>query len=445
MKIKLLAAILLLAVVFSGCSDVAAGNTDIMRPPRATGDKAGIQELIEVQAGGKYVYKYPQAGEYRSAITMKDIDGDGVQEAIAIFKPNTERGEINVMFLKENNGVWTSLACYSNNNNEVKQIMFADLNGNGNLEILIGFNNYSTTANQLILYFLKDNSMESLAISKPYNELLIDDFTGSGMDEIMLLSLSGQDSKGVAQLVKCDENKKDYIAVNTYMDPDIVSYSKITYGVITPKTNEHDEVYGVVVDGVRTNGNLSTEIIYWDSDDNRLRSTYNILDGSYSTERTTQTVSKDINEDGVLEIPFVRLMEKEKNEPDDIICNEIEWMMYVADSNTFVKTLDTVVNYSDGYYFIMPVAWQGNVTARYEATSKTMSFYEWKKNKIGELLLILQTYSVKEWEDDVDISAFIEIGYAKNTVYTAYINPSNSPLIMEDAELLQNFTLISNN
>lgn len=445
MKIKLLAAILLLAVIFSGCSDAAAGNTDIMRPPRATGDKAGIQELIELQAGGKYVYKYPQAGEYRSAITMKDIDGDGLQEAIAIFKPNTERGEINVMFLKENDGVWTSLGCYSNNNSEVKQIMFADLNGNGNLEILIGFSNYSTTANQLILYFLKDNSMESLAISKPYNEMLIDDFTGSGMDEIMLLSLSGQDSKGIAQLVKCDSNKKDYIVINTYMDPDIASYSKITYGVITEKTEDRDEVYGVVVDGIRTNGNLSTEIIYWDSNDSRLRSTYNISDSSYSTERTTQTVSKDINEDGVLEIPFVRQMKKEKNEPDDIICNEIEWMTYVAESGTFVKMLDTVVNYSDGYYFIMPVAWQGNVTARYEATSKTMSFYEWKNNKLGELLLILQTYSLKEWEDNVDEFVFIEIGHAKNTVYTALIQPSDSPLMIEAAELFQNFALISNN
>ena len=204
MKIKFLAAILLLAVIFSGCSDSLSGNTDIMRPPRVTGDKAGIQNLIEMQAGGKYIYKYPQSGEYRSAITMKDIDGDGTDEAIAIFVTNSDQNTIQIMFMKEIDGIWSSMGCYSCNCSGVKNIMFADLNGDGVLETLIGFSNYGTNSNQLIMYYMKNNSMEYLSINKPYTDILIDDFTGSGMDEIMLLSLPDQNGKGVAQIVKCD-------------------------------------------------------------------------------------------------------------------------------------------------------------------------------------------------------------------------------------------------
>lgn len=446
MKIKFLAAILLLAVIFSGCSDSLSGNTDIMRPPRVTGDKAGIQNLIEMQAGGKYIYKYPQSGEYRSAITMKDIDGDGTDEAIAIFVADSNQNTIQIMFMKETAGEWSSMGCFNCNCSGVMDIMFADLNGDGMLETLIGFSNYGANSNQLIMYYMKNNSMEYLSINKPYTDILIDDFTGSGMDEIMLLSLSDQNHRSIAQIVKCDKNREDYIAINTYTNPEIVSYSKVTYGVITAETENKKEVYGVVIDGVKLNGNLSTEIVYWDSEDSRLRSTYNAFDEKFQFQRNTQTISKDINDDGVLEIPYVSPMKKEKGEADENICNEIVWMAFDANSEKFVKTLDTVVNYTDGYYFIIPVAWQDNISVRYDAQTRTMNFYEWNNNRLQELLLSIQAFSDKEWEEEEKEYTFVKIASAKNTVYGAYVYKTvNTDLTTEIGEVTQNFELITNN
>lgn len=444
MKKRICAAFVLLTFLLTGCANII-DNTTLIRPPRATGDKAGIQDKIELQAGGKYTFKYPQSGEYRSAITMKDIDSDGNDEAIAIFKPTAEQSGINIMILKENGNEWDILGSFVNNNAEVNRIQFADINGDGNTEILVGMNNYAKASNQLIIYYLKDGSAEQLVMNQTYSEIYVNDFTGNGLDEVLLLSLPDSESKGVAQLIAADENGKDYVVVNTPMNPEVLQYAKITYGLITAASDDKEAVNGLFVDGVKANGCLATEIVYWNKADSTLRSSYNPEDSTASAERNTQTVSKDINSDGIFEIPLVKPMPKELLEPSDNICNEIEWMAYDAYSGKFIKVLDTVVNYSDGYYFVVPASWQGNVTARYDAGEKKVSFYEWKRNRIGEPLLVLQTFSDKEWEQLGDTAGYLRISSAKNTVYAVKSVESKSPLLLEDGEVQQNFEIINNN
>ena len=57
---------------------------NLMSPPKATGDKADIQRVIE-ESAGSYTFKYPQKGDYRSAVIMHDINGDGTDEAVAFL------------------------------------------------------------------------------------------------------------------------------------------------------------------------------------------------------------------------------------------------------------------------------------------------------------------------------------------------------------------------
>ena len=449
MRLKLIVSVLLIIAMFTGCSSLKDDNTDLIRPPKATGDKAGIQELIELQAGGKYTFKYPQSGDYRSAITMKDLDGDGSDEAIALFRPAADQsttgaqGGINIMIMKEISDTWTSIGSFISNNAEVNRIQFADINGDGVLETLVGLNNYASTANQLIVYYFKGNEIEQLIMNQTYNEIIVDDFTGNGLDDVLLLSLPGSEGTATVQLIKSAANKTDYEVVNTTMNPEITQYSKITYGVITSGMDDDEQCYGLVIDGVKVNGSLSTEVVYWDKKDGRIRDSYNMVEDPTITDRTTQTVSKDINSDGVLEIPTVRPMYKEKNEPSDIICNETEWTVYDVNEKKFIKMLDTVVNYSDGYFFVIPASWQNKITARYDVTTKTMDFYEWKANKKGELLLRLQVFTDKEWESVSN--GYTKISAGKNAVFAKQNITVSGDLVLSDNEIIQNFQLINNN
>ena len=44
------------------------------------GDEAEIEKLISKTAGSNYTLKYPKSGSYRSAISMNDLNGNGVDD-----------------------------------------------------------------------------------------------------------------------------------------------------------------------------------------------------------------------------------------------------------------------------------------------------------------------------------------------------------------------------
>ena len=64
------AVILVFTVLLQGCSFAGISDENLLQPPRATGVKAEIQNLLETTTKGDYKLKYPQSGENRSAIIM---------------------------------------------------------------------------------------------------------------------------------------------------------------------------------------------------------------------------------------------------------------------------------------------------------------------------------------------------------------------------------------
>ena len=62
MKKRILALIMALSVAaLSGCSASFTDGGNMMRPPRPTGDKAEIQNIIEEKAGSGFIFVYPQS------------------------------------------------------------------------------------------------------------------------------------------------------------------------------------------------------------------------------------------------------------------------------------------------------------------------------------------------------------------------------------------------
>ena len=59
-------------MTMGGCADIGLGSQSILRPPRATGNEAALQEILNKEAGPSYTLKYPQTGDYRAAVTFFD-------------------------------------------------------------------------------------------------------------------------------------------------------------------------------------------------------------------------------------------------------------------------------------------------------------------------------------------------------------------------------------
>ena len=86
MRTKLICALLALCLFCSGCSVMDLDTQNLMSPPKATGDKADIQRVIE-ESAGSYTFKYPQKGDYRSAVIMHDINGMERMKPLPFINP----------------------------------------------------------------------------------------------------------------------------------------------------------------------------------------------------------------------------------------------------------------------------------------------------------------------------------------------------------------------
>ena len=140
-KIKAIAitALILTSSLLAGCASSGFDNSNLLRPPRTTGDKAKIQEIIEERAGGDYTLKYPNDGSYRSAIINKDLDGDETNEAIVFYKPSASDESTRILIIKNFDGTWKDIGDYAGGNTDVDKVEIGDVTGNGTLDIIVGW------------------------------------------------------------------------------------------------------------------------------------------------------------------------------------------------------------------------------------------------------------------------------------------------------------------
>ena len=166
---KLLALLCAAVLTFtlSGCSTLDGNIDTLLNPPAPTGQLRQVQNALLESVKGELTLKYPTSGEYRSAFVMKDLDGDGVLEALAFYSTtldNTTNMHINL--ITKDGSDWVSCGAASIVATGVEKVDFADINGDGKLEILVGWSIYGSVEKRLSVYVLDENG-----ITIPYNKL----------------------------------------------------------------------------------------------------------------------------------------------------------------------------------------------------------------------------------------------------------------------------------
>ena len=424
MKKSLIFICLVLTLVLSGCSAVLDGNT-MLRPPRATGDKAEIQNIISQQAGGKYTFKYPQTGEYRSAITMKTEKA--VNEfALALYSPDND-SKINVCIISFIDSQWQCIGNFANSGTGVDRVMFRDLNNDGTDEIIIGWTSYNNAQKTLSAYSVSDTAYE-IAIEDTYDEMLIDDVTGDDVDDIVLLSLSTQKNPSNFKVLQYSETEKKPVARYAIeLDPEIINFKNITFGTIAQNQK------GIVIDSEKNGGILTSQIVFFDENSNTFLNplvTEN-ENGTFSnpTARKDTIYSRDADGDSIIETPVVTPLPAPTENTSLNICSITAWKQYSVYNKALGTKINTVINYNDRYYITIPKRWINNtITAVTDTDTRKMTFYIWnsKTSSFGDKLLEISRYTKDEFEK-LDTSNIISLNIENpNAVFCAEIFITNA-------------------
>lgn len=424
----------LLCISFAGCSSVGLSVDSLMHPPKAVGEKAEIQALIDSVAGEDYTLKYPQSGNYRSAITMKDIDSDSVEEAIAFYLPVGDIATVHLLLMDNKDGSWQVVGDYKSQSTAVESLNFCDLDGNGVLEIVPCWKTFSPNVNQLSVYIYEDGNTREIPSTYSCTTLLYGDFAEGGKDELMLLSLVSTDRDASATLIKLNDNKSELVELGTTaLNPDVVSYSQVITGDV------FEGQFGAVIDGCTIDGEYTTQLIYYNSYFDSLERIHFTENVAYNQKlRTYPVMSEDIDGDSVIEVPAAFKLGLEKDRTDVVAAAEIYWC-HQTPAGTVMLVSHRAASFAYSFTFEIPKEWEGNFTAHTNFDTNEVTFYQWSKDKTGSALL---TVKICEKDAGEDLSGYTLLCETESRSYFYKIPQSDNKLLLSDAEIADAFELM---
>ena len=310
-KQRLYAAVLLaMLMLLTGC----AGNLDMedwLTPPQKTGVQSEIQHTLTAYAGSGFTLKYPRSGQYRSAITLVDLDSDGIDEALAFCRMKNESSGMHMIVLDAINGEWRVTGDITGPGVDVEQVLLTRFDETEQLNILIGWNMRSRDKLGAVYYYANDRLVQA-STEFAYTEMLVTDLDVDGNPELFTVSFSATDMTATGRLLKRNSTTgRMREAGAVQLDGDIISYAAIQVGQIWPFRNGIPVAHGVCIDEVKNAELMQTEIVYWDIISGRLC----LVDfGMLGGEKISRTVSvregtdlcRDIDNDGTLEFPIPR-------------------------------------------------------------------------------------------------------------------------------------------
>ena len=167
MKIKKLISALVLGsmlVGLSGCNITDFSAENLLRPPKAVGDEAEIEQLIAKTADSGYTLKYPKNGKFRSAIIMTDLDGNDSNEAVAFFRNSAETSSVHMLVMYSKDNSWEIASDNIFETTDIDSVDFADLTGNGKAEIIVNSTTYTPTRKARQTKWVRDKAVQALLL-----------------------------------------------------------------------------------------------------------------------------------------------------------------------------------------------------------------------------------------------------------------------------------------
>ena len=426
------------ATGLSGCSDIGFGEQVLLRPPRATGDKAAIQTAIEGQAGGSYTLKYPQKGQYRSAITMFDIAGG--EYALAFYSTDSD-SKLNVSVIAGKDEQWDCIGSFSNKGTGVDRVIFKDVNNDGKEDIIVGWNNYATGRNTLSIYSVENNAVREMTVDETYNEMMLADITGDKSEDLVIITLStAQSGSNLLVMQYSDQEKRPIGKYAVELDPEVKEFTGVFYDKIDSGVN------GIILDGEKAGSMRTTQVVYFDKADNELKNPLLTVseNDTYSNPTTRKDVisARDFDSDGIVEVPVITPLSASPKDKAGAVCSLTSWKQLRTNDGSLQTKMNTVINYNDGYYFIMPDAWTGNVTALSDPAKREVSYYVWnsKTGSVGDKILSIERFGASDIEQakkDGYVPLGLELSDGTDAVIAAKLFKTNTSdeLNLDQSEL----------
>ncbi|MBQ3050236.1 MAG: hypothetical protein IJC94_09810 [Oscillospiraceae bacterium] len=429
MKIKNLLVLAVAAMMFflSSCSGMDFGIEALILPPKLTNEQSELYTALETAAGTENLrLRYPKSGYNNSAFSFYDIDNDGHKEAIVFYSIQDET-DTRINILKNAGNKWISVYDARGKEEVVVSVEFAEFT-EGKTSIVIGWQNTISGNNIFTVYGFAGNTL-SEEFSTSYEASAVCDLTGDGCDDAVIFSSTDESRETSIRLVS---SQGDELRV--------ISEEKLSIGAAEYLSVKNGSAAGIenalYVDYKIADESYSTDILYFEN--NKLKSLF-ALKGEELPIRYEALLSEDIDNDGVIEIPYQTAMEGAQTEEEEITYLTT---YYEASKLSIYPKFTAVINIRDGYMYKLSADWVDSVVLIKSSYDNEWSFCELLDNNIvGMELLRIRTVNKNTYHDKFDETYRLIAEKGVNQYYI-FVPSTESELQKTFVECKNNFSVI---
>lgn len=403
--------VLLSALLLCGCTPFDSEPDSLLAAPRLTGSMHPVQEALEAKIGNKYHLKFPSSGETKTAITLVDLNGDLQNEGVAFYSTSDENTvTMNIAVIDLIDGVWQVSSQESIIAVGVERVYFTDMDGDGNKEIIVGWNIYGTASRTASVYEYTGNTLIAL-MEEPFTALTLCDLDGNLSQDLLLLQLDNTSSRafaryfsvnsqGVAELGSCE------------LDGNITSYSEPVLSTLP--TGE----FCVYVDCIKGAG-MITEVIFF-KDGKLLSPLYDSsLMENIVTYRPAIVPCRDYDGDSVMEIPVMHQLPTQTGGSAAYLT---VWNSF--DGISLTPRFYTLMNYSDGYSVKLTeqLAFSTTTIRNLENRERIIYEYDYENGVLKSELFRIRVVSKTAYDSGMYAEGYIHLNNSDSLVWLCSVN-----------------------
>ncbi len=355
---RLLAAMLLVCMLLVGCSFGDLGNLqvdELLRAPRLMGDYGALQSALNEWLGESAQLKYPLQGDLLSPFLLRDLDGDGEQDAAVLYTTGQTSNVCIAILQKDQEGNWQVKQSVEGLADTVENVRLAQLQDGMSSQLVVGY--MASQGDRYLAVYSYENGEVTAILEQSYEQYLVEDITGGGSQDLILMSTLEDGGVQIELLTVDRDGLFQQVAVMGLSADKFSGCASVASGLGA------DGKHYLVLDGWTgiSGNNLATVLLYFDEETQQMVPAKQIRSEQLYQETLRNVpglVSCDLDEDGTVEIPTqpdeAGLLNMSQSRRMDFIV----WMDYTS---FWPKKSFGLMDEETNCYIELPAEWEGNL------------------------------------------------------------------------------------
>lgn len=416
-KICVLPLTVAMLVSLSGCLFIGS-TEDLYSMPELPDEYVELDAQIKDIIDSGCEYAAPTSGANIQSIQLIDLDADGTAEAVACFRNNSDEKPLKIYIFRVDGSNYEQEAIIEGSGTAIDRIDYADLNGDGIKEIIVGWK--MSTEKAMTVYSMRGGQATDI-MEAPYAKYTLTDIDADGKKE--LVTVRSDNEGGCTANLYMWNGDSEELESSAKLSMTLSGLSSAVAGLTTGALSNgspalfvsgaFDDVYNVT-DVLSYKNGAMVNITMSDRT--------GVSSAMYVNRSLLPT---DINGDGVTEVPSPEALPAARGQESTYW--EIHWVQYDVDGKgTTVGT--TYHNIADGWYINLPAAWVDNIMiTRVETTAneRAVTFaYIHSDGRADEFITISTVTGDSRESIASRVNRFI-LRTRTSAIYTAEFLPGN--------------------